>query len=655
MLGKKVFVVDTSRSPHALLRPTSITDVNITEGFWKKRLDTVFENTLKHIYMKLEETDRLNRFRWAAMNMPIKHEKTVFPFDDTDVYKWIEACAYKLAKVHDKELEKLIHETVSLIGSAQEDDGYLFTELHGRKDLRWRNLAFNHELYCAGHLIQAAIALHRAIGESTLLNIAIKFADLIVDTFRPDGIRGACGHPNIEMALVELYRETGKSDYLDCAIHLVEERGRSLIKPDERTEFISVYNIFGGAEYLVDHIPFRDLKEITGHAVRALYLNCGVTDIYAENGDKQLLEVLNRLWEDMTTTKMYITGGVGSRYITESFGEPYELPNMRAYSETCAAIANFMWNWRMLGVTGDAKFTDVMERTLYNGILAGISLDGTRFFYMNPLASRTQYVRQEWFLCACCPPNIARLLTSLPGYIYSTSKEGIWIHFYIASESIIKFNNINVKISQITDYPWDGKIRILVDPSQEEKFTFFLYIPGWCDNPIVRVNRERVKATPKTYLPLNRLWKSNDVIELRFPMNVKTNVANPLLEENFGKIALSRGPLIYCFEDVDNPSINLWNMIITDSKDVRTMSLKELDGIISMEVKGVELKSESLQNLYSDLDKLKVSTRKIKPKAIPYYSWANRGNSNMRVWVPSTIMHNKFKVEIKKSKRVQRR
>jgi len=639
-----VYVTDTSRSPYALLRPVSITSVNITGGFWRKRLDVVFQNTLMHIYRKLEETDRFNRFRWVAMGLPIRHEKTVFPFDDTDVYKWIEACAYKLAQVPDENLEKLVRKTISEIGAAQEPDGYLFTEFHGRKDLRWKNLAFNHEMYAAGHLIQAGIAFHRATGDASLLNIARRFADLIADMFGPGRLRGACGHPNIEMALVELYRETGKKEYLDCAIYLVEERGKSLIKPGDENTWLTIYNIFGGAEYLIDHIPFRELREIAGHAVRALYLNCGVTDIYAEIGDRQLLEVLNTLWEDMTNTKMYISGGVGSRYITESFGESYELPNMRAYSETCAAIANFMWNWRMLGVTGDARFTDVMERTLYNGILSGISLDGNRFFYMNPLASRGQYARQEWFLCACCPTNIARLLASLPGYIYSISKEGIWIHLYTANKSNIKINGINVLITQITDYPWEGKVKIIVEPNQEDRFTIFLYIPGWCDNPVVRVNGEKVKATPMTYLPLNRIWRSGDTIELSLPMNVKANIANPLLEENFGKIAFSRGPLIYCFEDIDNTNVNLWNVVITEEKDIKTSSLNELDGIISIEVNALELKEDILtSHLYSYSNKIKIQTREIKLRGIPYYSWANRGTSNMRVWIPSTILYNKIR------------
>jgi DUF1680 family protein len=656
MSSSNVYIVDTSKSPYALLRPVSITSVSITGGFWKKRLDTIFQNTLMHIYRKLEETDRLNRFRWAAMGLPIRHEKTVFPFDDTDVYKWIEACAYKLAQTPDENLEKLVRKIISEIGAAQEPDGYLFTELHGKRDLRWKDLAFNHEMYTAGHLIQAGIAFYRVTGDAGLLNIAKRFADLIVDTFGPSKLRGACGHPNIEMALVELYRETGKKEYLDCAIYLVEERGKSLIKPSAETTFLSAvfYNVFGGAEYFIDHIPFRELKEITGHAVRALYLNCGVTDIYAEIGDRQLLEVLNTLWEDMANTKMYITGGVGSRYITESFGEPYELPNMRAYSETCAAIANFMWNWRMLGVTGDARFTDIMEKTLYNAILSGISLDGTRFFYMNPLASRGQYTRQEWFPCACCPTNIARLLTSLPGYIYSTSKEGIWIHLYIASKSNIEINGANVLITQVTNYPWEGKVKIIIEPDQEDRFTIFLYIPKWCDNPVIRINGEKRKATPMTYLSLNRIWRSGDVIELSLPMNVKANIANPMLEENFSKIAFTRGPLVYCFEDVDNPNINLWNIIVTREKGIKTLSLNELDGIVSIEVDALELKEGILtSHLYSHFDKIKIQTKKVKLRGIPYYSWANRGTSNMRVWIPSTILYNKIKTRKKMQKKVR--
>ncbi|MDW8021389.1 MAG: glycoside hydrolase family 127 protein [Nitrososphaerota archaeon] len=634
MSQKNVFVVDTSESPYALLRPVSITDVEINGGFWRKKLDIVFQNTLIAIYRKLEETDRINRFKWAAKGLPKQSDKTIFPFDDTDVYKWIEACAYKLAQTPDEDLEKLVRDIIPEIASAQEPDGYLFTELHGKRELRWKNLAFNHELYTAGHLIQAAIAWHRATRDLSLLNIASKFADLIVDTFKPGGIRGSCGHPNIEMALVELYRETGKKDYLDCALHLVEERGRSLIKTDENGEWLKIYTLFGGAEYFVDHVPFRELKEIAGHAVRALYLNCGVTDIYAETGDKELLETLNRLWNDVTSSKMYITGGIGSRYITESFGEPYELPNMRAYSETCAAIANFMWNWRMLMVTSNANFTDLMERTLYNGILAGISLDGTRFFYMNPLASRGQYARQEWFLCACCPPNIARLITSLPGYMYSVSKEGIWIHLYAMSKSTVKFNNINIQITQRTDYPWDGKIDIIIEPDQEEKFTVFLFIPGWCDNPIVRVDGKRLKAVPKSYLAINRVWRSPSKIEVRLPMQIERNLANPSLEENFGKVALSRGPLIYCFEEADNPGIDLWNTVMME-EGIKMLRLEQLDNVVALQARGMELKDDFIGELYLPLDKLKLKIKNVKLIAIPYYAWANRNKGSMRVWMPT--------------------
>jgi len=635
---KRVFVVDVSRSPYAKLKPVSISDVKITGGFWRKRLNTVFKNTLMHIYKKLEETDRINRFRWASRGQPINSDKTIYPFDDTDVYKWIEACAYKLAQTPDEELEKLIRQVVSEISAAQEPDGYLFTEYHGRKDLRWRDLAFSHELYSAGHLMQAAIALHRATGSADLLNIAAKFADLIADTFKPGGLEISDGHPNIEMALVELYRETGRKRYLDCSINLLEFRGRAKIKPPTEEKYLNVYRIFGGAEYFVDHIPFKEAHEIAGHAVRALYLNCGATDIYMETGEEVLLEALDRLWRSLTASKMYVTGGAGSRYITESFGEPYELPNMRAYSETCAAVANFMWNWRMLLATGEARFGDLMELTLYNGVLSGISLDGTKFFYVNPLASRGRYKREEWFLCACCPPNVARLLTSLPGYIYSTSKDGIWIHLYLSSEATIRIDGLDVRLIQETDYPWDGKIKIKVNPSRDDEFKISLRIPKWCDKPAVKVNRRRVKAQPGAYLVIERMWEAGDIIELNLPMPVKPLVANLLVEENFGKVALTRGPLIYCFEGLDNRDVNLWNVILTGRNfKIMKASRRLPDDIIMLQARGVEFDGKQFENnLYIPIRELKRKKKSVKLVAIPYYAWANRGATDMRVWVPAT-------------------
>ncbi|MEM2068033.1 MAG: glycoside hydrolase family 127 protein, partial [Nitrososphaerota archaeon] len=421
-----VNVVEVSRSPHARLRPVPLDCVDIVGGFWERWVGETARAAIRHQYRMLEESDRLKRFRWAAGRSSERPTRSVFPFDDSDVYKWLEACGFYFAKSKEDKLKGVVESVIDDIVASQEEDGYLFTEHHGAPERRWKNLTFDHELYCAGHLIQGAIALHRSTGETKLFHAALKLADLISKEFNPDGIRGVCGHPEIEMALIELYRETGERKYLKTAEFFINERGRDSLRPSPEDRLNNaLYRILGGASYFVDHKPARELDEIVGHAVRALYLNCGVTDLYMESGEEALLWAMERLWRSFVERKMYITGAAGSRYVSEAFGEDYELPNERAYAETCAAIASFMWNWRMLLATAEARFADVMELTLYNSILSGVSLDGKQYFYMNPLASSGGYMRSPWFPCACCPPNIARLLASLPGYFYSTSEKGL--------------------------------------------------------------------------------------------------------------------------------------------------------------------------------------------------------------------------------------
>ncbi|MEM2183178.1 MAG: glycoside hydrolase family 127 protein, partial [Candidatus Bathyarchaeia archaeon] len=393
-------VTDTSHSPYARLKPVPIENVRLEDDFWAPRLRLMHEVTIPSQYVLLEETGRLFNFRRASGKVSGEFKGLVF--NDSDVYKWIEAAAYSYAYEPDQNILDLARKAINEVVAAQDEDGYLNTYFtFERKSERWKNLKDMHEMYCAGHLMQAAIAFYRATGDRTLLDASCRFADHITSVFGPGKRVGVCGHPEVEMAFVELYRTTGKKDYLDLACFFIDNRGRGVI---------------GGRPYYIDHKPFRELSEIVGHAVRALYLNCGAADVYAEIGDKTLFDALMRLWHSMTERKMYITGGVGSRHEGEAFGNDYELPNVRAYAETCAAIANFMWNWRMLLLTGDGAFADIMELTLYNGILSGISLDGKKYFYVNPLADRGAHRRQDWFECACCPPNVARLIASLPGY-----------------------------------------------------------------------------------------------------------------------------------------------------------------------------------------------------------------------------------------------
>jgi len=418
-------VVEVSRSPFAIVTPVPIESVLVTGGFWGRWLGETLRYALFHQHRMLGESDRINRFRWVSGRAREPPSRSLAPFDDSDVYKWLEACGYFLARANDAEVRGIVESVIDEIVSAQEPDGYLFTAHHGQSSRRWRNLTFDHELYCAGHLIQAAIALHRSVGEDRLFSTSIKLADLITRTFGPEGMAGVCGHPEIEMALIELYRETGVERYLREAAFFVDARGRGLLRPDPEDRLNStLYQLLGGPEYFVDHAPVRELSEITGHAVRALYLNCGVTDLYIETGEEALMAAMERVWRNFVERKMYVTGAAGMRYISESFGIDYELPNERAYAETCAGVANFMWNWRMLLATGEARFADIMELALYNAILPGTSLDGSSYFYMNPLESSGGYSREPWFRCACCPPNVARLLASLPGISTACQTEG---------------------------------------------------------------------------------------------------------------------------------------------------------------------------------------------------------------------------------------
>ncbi|HID08577.1 MAG TPA: glycoside hydrolase family 127 protein, partial [Armatimonadetes bacterium] len=385
-MPREMVVVDTRNSPFAKLHPVGINAVRLQDKFWKPRLTTVYEVTLTTQYELLEETGRIDNFRRASGK--VSGDFRGIYFNDSDVYKWLEAVAFAIACEPNERLSKLADAVISEIIPAQDDDGYLNTYFtFERKRERWTDLHRMHELYCAGHLIQAAIAHHRATMDESLLNVAMRFADHIVSIFGPGKRDGTPGHPEIEMALVELYRETGNRNYLELAKFFLDRRGHGII---------------GGSAQLIDHQPFRELSEIVGHAVRSCYLNAGATDIVLETGERSLHNALERLWHNMTERKMYITGGIGARYLGEAFGNDYELPNERAYAETCAAIANVMWNWRMLLLTGDGRFADVMELALYNGVLSGISLDGKAYFYVNPLADRGAHRRQPWFPCACC-------------------------------------------------------------------------------------------------------------------------------------------------------------------------------------------------------------------------------------------------------------
>ncbi|MEM4238321.1 MAG: glycoside hydrolase family 127 protein [Nitrososphaerota archaeon] len=629
-------VVDTSKSSYAVLRPVPLESVEIRGGFWGRWVNQVVESAIKHQYKMLEESDRVNRFRYVAGKISEKPLRSLYVFDDSDLYKWLEACGYYFARKKDEELRRVVEGVIDDVVSAQEEDGYLFTEYHGSPERRWKNLTFDHELYCAGHFIQGAIALHRSLGGHKIFGAARRFADLIAKTFNPEGIRGVCGHPEIEMALVELYRETGEERYLETAEFFINERGREALRPAPDDKLNSaLYRVLGGPEYFVDHRPVRELEEITGHAVRALYLNCGATDLYLEKGDKTLWDAMSRLWENFVRKKMYVTGAAGSRYVSEAFGEDYELPNERAYAETCAAIVSFMWNWRMLLATGEARFADIMESTLYNSILSGVSLDGARYFYMNPLASGGGYSRSPWFPCACCPPNIARLLASLPAYFYSTSGRGLWIHLYGSSKASVSLNGVSVGLSQETDYPWSGEARILVEAEEPATFSLFLRIPGWCVNPLVKLDDRAFSPRPSTYLEIRRRWRGRTVIKTSFPLRVEMLTSHPYVRNNISQVALRRGPLVYCVESPDN-RVDPRNIVLGRRPVFRVKYDEDLlHGVATISFAASEVNmAQFSNNLYKVLDGSMVKKRKVRVTAIPYYAWANRGDSVMITWIP---------------------
>jgi len=618
-MPSSTIITDTSISPYAKLYPVPIEEVRIEDNFWSWRLKILREVTLPSQYTLLERTGRIDNFRRSSGKISVPFSG--LRFNDSDVYKWIEAVAFSLAYSFDENLYKLSRSVIDEVVAAQDEDGYLNTyftfELKG---MRWRNLRDSHELYCAGHLMQAGIAYYRSTGERSLLDSAIRFADHIYDTFITKGFRCVDGHPEIEMALVELYRTVRDGRYLDLACFFVDNRGLGLI---------------GGSTYHIDHKPFRELSEIVGHAVRALYLNCGAADIYMETGDREIWEALQRLWRSMVYYKMYITGGVGSRYEGEAFGDDYELPNYRAYSETCAAVANIMWNWRMLNASRDACYTDIMELALYNAALSGISLDGKSYFYVNPLADRGYNRRQDWFTCACCPPNIARLIASIPGYIYSKSIEGLWIHLYIQSTISTSLDGNRITLKQVTNYPWDGEVKLSIEPKLEDEFSVYLRIPGWCRSFTVEVNGRRIDTMikPPSYIEIRRVWGYGDSIRLFMSMPIELVAAHPRVIENTSRVTIMRGPLVYCVEQSDNEGFDVWDLAVHRNTRFRLeWDRSIIGGVMKIIGDGYAVEDER-GALYTPIDRLRYRIRGVEFRAIPYYAWANRNPGPMSVWI----------------------
>ena len=627
----------TGRELRQAYTPVPFTHVTIDDIFWNRRLKVNREKTIPFEYLQCKDTGRIDAFKleWQPGQVPVPHI-----FWDSDVAKWIEAAAYSLATHPDPELDALLDEVIAMIAKMQMPDGYLNSHyIAVEPQNRWTNLRDNHELYCAGHLIEAAVAHYQATGKRTLLDVVRRYADHIASTFgtEPGKKRGYCGHEEIELALVKLYHATGEQRYLDLSRYFVDERGRqphyydqeAIARGEDPAAFwAKTY------EYNQSHLPVREQDKVVGHAVRAMYLYSAMADLAAETGDAGLLAACERLWKHLTTKNMYITGGIGPSRKNEGLTHDYDLPNQTAYAETCAAVGLVFWSHRMLQIACDGQYADVMERALYNGAISGVSLDGQKFFYENPLASDGSHHRQAWFGCACCPPNLARLLASLGQYIYAQNDHDAVIHLYVQSSGELKAGEHTVKLRQETRYPWDGHVSIHVDPEQPAQFGLRLRIPGWCKNANVQINDEPVETTGKIergYLRLERRWQPGDRVSLDLAMPVEHMHAHPDVEADAGCVALQRGPLVYCLEAVDN-IVPLHRIFLPDQAELSgTFNPDLLDGVTVISGNALNAGTEDWGDTLYRAEKPEMQSCTI--TAIPYYAWDNRAPGAMRVWI----------------------
>ncbi len=620
-------------------KPVPFTKVQIEDNFWKPRIEINRLVSIPSAFKKCEETGRMDNFALAGGLIQGQH-KGDYPFDDTDPYKIIEGASYSLAVSYDRELDHYLDRIITLITAAQEKDGYLYTcrtNQCARLDrwmgnARWEKLN-SHELYNCGHLYEAAVAHFQATGKRTLLDVALKNADLIHRVFGPAPTqrKNPSGHPIIEMALVKLYRVTGDKKYLHLAGFFIEEAGRGR---DGHTL----------SPYSQDHKPVVDQDEVVGHAVRAGYFYSGIADVALLTGNANYVTALDRLWNNMTAKKLYITGGIGARGMGEGFGDNYELPNMTAYCETCASIANVYWNYRMFLMSDDAKYFDVLERTLYNGVLSGVSLSGDRFFYDNPLESNGSNERAAWFGCACCPGNITRFISSVPGYVYAAGDNQIFVNLFIAGKGVIHLNKRNIQITQETKYPWQGDVVLTINPDKASEFALNIRVPGWAQNQplpgglyfytapdvepitITVAGKTIAYQLDKGYAKIQRKWNKGDRVVLHLPMPVRRVNADPLVEDNSGKTALSRGPVVFCLEGKDQPGGHVSNLFLPVEEPLNEVFEPTLLGGVMT----VEGKLKALEkNEKGELVQFERSF-----KAIPYATWNNRGKDEMVVWIP---------------------
>lgn len=616
------------------IKPVTFTSVHVNDQFWRPKLKTNAEVTIPYILDQCKKNGRIDNFLRAA-KLKDGDKMTEFPFDDTDLYKVIEGASYAIQQQKDHKLELRLDTLISVIAAAQEKDGYLYTfrtvnssKPHpwiGKK--RWQNEeVLSHELYNSGHLYEAAVAHFQATGKKTLLNIAIKNADLLVRDLGPGKIEVYPGHQIVEMGLVKLYRVTGNKQYLDLAKFFLDVRGPK------------------GDAYNQANKKVIDQDEAEGHAVRAAYMYTGMADVAALTGNTGYFNAIDKIWNNVVTKKLYITGGIGATGAGEAFGKDYQLPNMSAYAETCAAIGNVYWNERMFLLHGESKYIDVLERTLYNGLLSGVSLTGNRFFYPNPLASMFQHQRGAWFSCACCITNMTRFLPSVPGYVYAQDKNDLYVNLFVGSTSDIKLLAGKLNIIQTTDYPWNGKVDIAIDPEKSFKFILRVRIPGWVQQPVpgdlysfidpskspvtIYINNKPVSfTTEKGYAVFERSWKKGDHITLQLPMETEKVVANSNVKDDADRFAFERGPIVYCLEGPDNKDSLVQNIMINRSvMATANYQADLLNGVTVINAKGIGAKRQLNSDVLIETDQ--------PVRAIPYYAWANRGPSEMTVWIP---------------------
>jgi uncharacterized protein len=630
------------------IKPMPFNQVEVKDDFWATRIRTNHNVTIPVSIHQSIITGRIRNFEIAGGLFEGDFQSDA-PFDDSDVFKIIEGASYSLAMFPDPELEQLVDSLIWIIGQAQEDNGYLYTwrTIHGDDSHPWigsrrweRTHVMSHELYNVGHMYEAAVAHYQLTGKRNFLDIAIKNADLVLEEIGPGKFETYPGHQEIEIGLVKLYRVTGNKAYLDQAKYFLDARGR---------DDIGEPPFWHGEPRLYDqaHKPVTEQSEAVGHSVRALYMYSGMADVAALTGNSDYIRAIDRLWEDVTYTKTYLTGGIGAQGGHEGFGDPYELPNLSAYAETCAGIANVFWNHRLFLLHGDARYIDVLERSLYNNVLSGVAVTGDRFFYPNPLESHGQHRRSEWFGCACCPSNINRFIPSVPGYIYAQRDRDLYVNLFISSETRFDINGTGIHIEQSSGMPWEGDVRLLLNPEREEKFSLRVRIPGWAeDSPIpgdlyrfsnmagseveISLNGEKLRPRrEKGYAVLDRTWKEGDLVEVRFPMDVRRVVSNPQVEANRGRVALQRGPVVFAAEWPDYEDESVLDIILDDGVTLYPEFNNELLGgqlLIRGMAKGSERTTDGNIRVFD------------KPfTAIPYYAWAHRGQGQMVVWFAGNV------------------